>query len=121
MKTVNLIVLIAFVFFISCKTPKEQVIAKTATKAPAPPVMKPAIAVSSKDTTAKKPMAHALHRDEPVHIDNGGGQPAKSHRTEPAVSPPDKRTEASAVKPSPKQNGTYTPATLKNAPKPGGN
>lgn len=108
MKSINLILLITIVISISCQTPKEQVVTKTETKAPAQPVMKPAIAVNSKDTTAKKPMAHALHRDEPVHVDNGGGKSAK-------------RTEAPVVKPTPKQNGTFTPATLKSPPKPGGN
>ncbi len=108
MKTIFFLLLTVIVISVACKTPKEQVVAKSETKAPVQPVMKPAMAVNSKDTTAKKPMAHALHRDEPVHVDNGGGKPAK-------------RTEASVVKPSPKQNGNYTPATLKSPPKPGGN
>ena len=107
MKTI-LIIIIATVISLSCKTPKEQVAAKPVAKISTQPVLKPAIAVNTKDTVNKKPLAHALHRDEPVHVDNGGGKPAK-------------RTEASVVKPNFKQKGTYTPATLKNAPKPGGN
>lgn len=108
----------ALIIVSACKTavPQEATkIKKTAVE------MKPAIATSSKDTTAKKSEPHARHRDEPIHVDNGGGKPARSHRSEPPMAQPVKRSEASVIKPSAKQSGTFTPPTLKNAPKPTGN
>lgn len=114
----KLICILSLVYmFACCKTPAEQ----AATTPKPATATQPAIAKSSKDTTTKNAVPHARHRDEPIRVDNGGGQPAKPYRTEPVVTQPVKRTESSAAKPSAKQTGTFTPATLKNAPKPNGN
>lgn len=108
LKRYNAILPIVLSMAIACHTPKEQVAATTPKVQPA---MKPALAVNTKDSATKKKPAHALHRDEPI-------QQAAAPRREPSIVPA-KRSEPAIVKPNYKQDKTYTPSTLKNAPKPG--